>query len=324
MGYPDFVCMGFQKCGTTTLYDIFRQHPQVALCRDVKEPMYYRAPVFEYLGLGHRYYKSRYFGHLNARDRRLKGEINAGLTYGGCARRVKHYYPKDVKMIFMMRNPIDRSYSAYKYFLARGFLPKAAVLYDDAHGHAQGFDHYVHFVIDNPKQRSKIMKTRQRYMVLSQSNYASCLRDYLDTFDVSQMHFMIFEEFIQDQHESCRELYRFLGVTDAPGIAYDIRANEGNERVVSPFRARQYLVDKSLNYAFYDLAAMPHWIPKVYDAFEKHHMRVRNKCLKLDEDKSKVLPETRQYLEEYFEPEVREMEKLIGRNLHTVWNFTNV
>ena len=28
---PDFVCIGFQKCGTTTLYDLLKQHANIYL-----------------------------------------------------------------------------------------------------------------------------------------------------------------------------------------------------------------------------------------------------------------------------------------------------
>lgn len=43
---PDFVCIGFQKCGTTTLYDLLKQHANIYLTEDVKEPMFYRVPGF--------------------------------------------------------------------------------------------------------------------------------------------------------------------------------------------------------------------------------------------------------------------------------------
>ena len=41
---PDFICIGFQKCGTTSLYDLLKQHPNVYLTEDVKEPMFLPGP----------------------------------------------------------------------------------------------------------------------------------------------------------------------------------------------------------------------------------------------------------------------------------------
>ena len=34
-----FICIGFQKCGTTSLYDLLKQHSDIYLTEDVKEPI---------------------------------------------------------------------------------------------------------------------------------------------------------------------------------------------------------------------------------------------------------------------------------------------
>ena len=62
---PDFICIGFQKCGTTSLYDLLKQHPNVYLTEDVKEPMFYRVPLVRRI-LGASWYEKRYFGHYEA------------------------------------------------------------------------------------------------------------------------------------------------------------------------------------------------------------------------------------------------------------------
>lgn len=321
MGYPDFVCMGFQKCGTTTLYDILAQHPQVALCRDVKEPMYYRIPAATVPGFGSVYYRKRYFGHVRPGDPRKKGEVNAGLTFSGCADRLKRHMSHDTKMIFMLRNPVDRSYSAYKYFLARGFLPAHVVEYDARFGHARGFDHYVHSVLKHPYKRDQIMKQRMHYLIFSQSNYMACISELLDTFDVRNMKFVIFEEFVADQHQACREIYDFVGIQDSDEINYQIRANEGCDCAVSGLHTRCFYFVKGIRYFFYDLLAMPHWAPGVYQRFENAYQRIRRRCLIPDKDKSKVLPSTRRYLEAYYGRDICNLEKLIGRDLHEVWSI---
>ncbi len=321
MGYPDFVCMGFQKCATTTLYDLLKQHPQIVLCRDVKEPMYYRVPLFSFFGQGKRFYKWRYFGHVEEGDKRLKGEVNAGLTFTNCAKKVSRNMPPDTKMIFMMRNPVDRSYSSYKYFLARGFLTRDAVKYDIEHGHAAGFDHYVHDVLDNPKKRSKVMDKRFKYLVFSQSNYAACIREFLSTYDVKNMNFVIFEDFVRHEHEQCREIYSFLGIEDAPDIQYDLQSNESAEKPVSPVKSKCFMFLKGCNHFLYDLCCITHWSPWLYDKFRLGYNKARSKCLAEDTDRSKVLPETRAYLKKYYDADVRDLEQLTARDLRTIWNW---
>ena len=320
MDCVDLICMGFQKCGTTTLFEIFRQHPDVVLCRDVKEPMYYRVPFFiQMIGRGQKYYNWRYFAHVTDDDPRMRGEINAGLTFTHCAEKLNRDLDRDVKMIFMMRNPADRSYSAYKYFLARGFLPEKDIDYDLEHGHAQGFDHYCHSVLDDRSQRSKIMKKRLKYLVFSQSNYAACIEDYLKYFPKTNMKFVIFEEFIKDQHAACLDIYDFLGLKDYDSIDYSVRANEGNEKPVSGHMARKFKVRKGWNYAFYEFMNITKWAPGLYGIYKRYFERFRDRTLVPDDDRSPMYPQTRDYLMRYYRKDIKRLEGITGKDLTAIW-----
>lgn len=318
MAWPAFVCAGFQKCGTTTLYEILKQHPEVALCRDVKEPMYYRIKGVRALG-GKRYYQKRYFGHIEEGDRRVLGEVNAGLTFGGCAECVARDYPRDTKFVFMMRNPVDRCYSAYRYFLARGFLPARTVRDDAERGHAAAFDAYVHEILDDEDRRGQVMDKRLKYLVFSQSEYVACISEYLERFPKRNMHFVFFEDFIADQHASCRELYRFLGISDCDGVDYGRHDNNTKERATNPIWARVFWAVKGVNYFFRDILAMEHWWPAAYRQYRRLYEWCRRHTLSEDDDRSKMLPETRAYLEDYYRPMVRDLEKIAGRDLSGVW-----
>ena len=317
--WPAFVCTGFQKCGTTTLFGILSQHPDVALCRDVKEPMYYRVLGLRRIG-GKRYYQARYYGHLQAGERRLVGEVNAGLNFTACAEKVARDFGPETKFVFMMRNPVERSYSAYRYFLARGFLPFHVVRYDRKLGHARAFDRYVHEVLDNPSHRACIMRKRLKYLVFSQSNYARCIREYLQHYPLGNMHFMVFEEFVDDQHAACRELYDFLGVDDAPDIDYARHANCKPERAVSGPHAKLMQWAKGfVHYAFDEFLAMRHWAPRLSAWCERRYQGLRRRCVKPDEDGAKMLPITRAYLQDYYNDEVRDLEVLLNRDLSEIW-----
>ncbi|MCC8136943.1 MAG: sulfotransferase domain-containing protein [Clostridiales bacterium] len=315
---PEFLCMGFQKCGTTTLFEILKQHREVVLCRDVKEPMYYRVQGLWFIGR-QRYYQWRYYGHIAPDDTRRCGEINAGLTFTGCAKKICRDFSPDTKLIFMMRNPVDRAYSSYKYFLARGFLPKGAVLEDRKYGHAEAFDRYVHSVLDDPAQERQIMRKRLKYLVFSQSCYSTCIQEYLDFFPKENIRLVFFEEFVQDEKAACRELFDFIGIGEDESVDYSIRANEGNERAFSDSAAKRFQIIKGFHYGFYEFAALPYWLPNAYKKFRGYYDRKRQESFLPDEDKSAMLPKTREYLEAYFAEEVRGIERLSGRNLDSLW-----
>ncbi len=315
---PEFLCMGFQKCGTTTLFEILRQHKDVVLCRDVKEPMYYRVEGLWFFGRKW-YYKRRYYGHIAKDDPRRCGEVNAGLTFTGCAKKICHDFSPDTKLIFMMRNPVDRAYSSYKYFLARGFLPKGCVEMDQKYGHAEAFDRYVHTVLDDPAQEKQIMKSRLKYLVFSQSKYYSCIREYLDHFPRKNIRLVFFEEFVREEKAACKELFDFIGISGDESLDYSIRANEGNERATSSHAAWTFKIIKGFNYGFYEFVALTYWLPNAYRRFKGFYDRKRQEYFLPDEDKSQMLPRTRKYLEAYFADEVRQIEKLSGKDLSELW-----
>ncbi len=320
---PKFICMGFQKSGTTSLFEILESHPQVQLCRDVKEPMFYRVPVFSSIMTKY-YYEWRYWGPVKEGDTRMRGEVNAGLTFTRCAKKLEKDLDHSTKMIFMMRNPVNRTYSAYKYFLSRGHLPRGFVEYDNEHGHAQGFDHYAHYMLDNPKRRERIMRRRLQYLVFSQSNYATCIQDYLDRgFSSENMLFIVFEEFVRDERGACREVYDFLGIDDNDDAPYGVRANEGNERGISSWKCKKVNILKGTRIFLYDLIFMSHWAPNAFARFDRYYDRMRHEGIVDDPDYGqKMLPETRSYLMDYFEDEVMRLEKITGRDdLHTIWGY---
>ncbi len=315
---PAFLCIGFQKCGTTTMYDLLRQHRGIVLTRDVKEPMYYRVKGFRAIG-GKQWYENRYFGHIRPGDTRVCGEINAGLAFTHCAEKIGADFPRDTKLIFMMRNPVDRCYSAYKYFGALGFLPMADVEYDLRYGHAEGFDHYVRRVLDDPYQRSAIMKKRLKYLCFSQGNYSQCIQEFLRYFPRENMKFIVFEEFVRDQQGVCRALYDFLGVDDDPTVQYDLRSNEGVLRAASPLHSKIRVSDGGIHYFFHEFLDLSRRLPSAYRWYDTMHRKLQSKCIVEETDFSGMKPETRARLEQYYRRQVRGVEKLMHRDLHEIW-----
>lgn len=387
MTEPSFICIGFQKCGTTSLYDLLKQHPLIYLTEDVKEPMFYRAPFFRLI-LGAGWYHKRYFGHLEearrqpAEIRRQRsegvglltgrrggkngsipkdsaasgraavsegmaasgriadsgraaafsgasetsapvtlypGEINAGLAFNGCARWLGRDFSRDTRLIFMMRDPADRCYSAYKYFLALGFLPMSVVADDRKRGYAAAFDSYVRSVLLNPRRRRDIMRNRMHYLCFSQGNYARCIREYLRYFPRENMKFIFFEEFVQDEEGVTRELLDFLQIPEAPGMSYNVKSNETNFRPVSPIRSKFLRLLQGTFYLCYEFLDLSRRCPGFFRRFMSFFDWSMSTCTRPETDTSKMLPSTRRLLNRYYRREMKQVEKLAGRKLPDRW-----
>lgn len=108
--YPDFLIIGALKSGTTSLYQYLINHSEI-VSSDIKETNYFS---WQY-GKGVKYYL-RHFP--------LKGNLNGRRVFEACphyladpaaSKRISQILPK-VKMIAILRDPIDRAVSNYNYF----------------------------------------------------------------------------------------------------------------------------------------------------------------------------------------------------------------
>lgn len=104
---PDFLIIGAQKSGTTSLAGALRQHPDVFIPR-IKEAHHFdRASDADLCGPRYRDFFAAWSGE------RLIGEATPEYLPGRRPmRRIIEHLP-EVKAIAVIRNPVDRAYSAY-------------------------------------------------------------------------------------------------------------------------------------------------------------------------------------------------------------------
>lgn len=312
--YPNFLCVGFPKCGTTTFYQLLKQHRQIELTRDVKEPQYYyKKSLYKH---GFRWYEQRYYGHIQRTNNIVIGEINPSLTTEKCAYRISENFPNDTKFIFLMRNPIDRSYSAFKYLVpVKWFSFK--YIYKDIHlGHSKAFDLYIDKLLD--KSKKKIMSSRNKYTVLSLGNYYFCIKEYMKYYPKKNMKFIIFEEFIKDPKKTIKEVCEFLDLKEDNYIRYNFKTNEGNKRARSVlgcyiigllYRIYFYLVENfSINTSY----------EYIYRKLIKFYNFTNNFFLIPDDD-NKIGNVTRKKLENYYRADKNKLQKLIQKDLDQLW-----
>lgn len=117
---PDFLIVGAAKCGTTTIYDEIGRHPQVRLPTN-KEPaiLHFATSVDDALKL-----YNRHFSGLG-RDV-VTGEASTAYTQAPQQKQVhdlaKDVFNSDCKIIYCVRDPIDRIRSHLMHDLTVGRL----------------------------------------------------------------------------------------------------------------------------------------------------------------------------------------------------------
>jgi len=120
----DFLIIGTQKAGTTSLFQYILQHPDIYFS-EVKEVNYF---VYDHLyAKGERYYHSFFSGY---RTQKIIGSAYVHmLPCVKCVDRVYHYNPR-MKFIVMLRNPSERAVSAYEYAIRNGWENAATTLHE--------------------------------------------------------------------------------------------------------------------------------------------------------------------------------------------------
>jgi len=210
---PSFLLVGGQRCGTTSLYRALLQHPSIASATFHKGVNYFDVNYER----GPRWYR----GHFPLRR---PGGTTAPLVFDASGyymfhphapRRIVHDLP-DVKIVAMVRDPVERAYSAYQHEFMRGFeteqFARALELEDD-----RVLPELDRMLNDQNYQSS----THRHQAYRRRGQYAQQLQSFIGALGPSQVFVMESEAFFDDpQHEYAR-LLQFLGLVDGCSTRFD-------------------------------------------------------------------------------------------------------
>jgi hypothetical protein len=123
---PSFLIIGAQRAGTTSLYRYLDTHPDVVWPRSTRSEVYWSKELHFFddrfwRGLG--WYRAFFPLELTRRVARLRGQDRVAaeaspsyLFHPAVPERVAASLP-DVRLIAVLRNPVDRAYSHYQLML---------------------------------------------------------------------------------------------------------------------------------------------------------------------------------------------------------------
>jgi hypothetical protein len=117
MQAPTFVVIGAQRCGTTSLFEHLRQHPDVFI-PPVKELSFFvDGPRWR---LGPSWYEAQFAGAGAATH---LGDVSPGYSMfpvgTGAVERLASHVPR-ARLIYSVRHPVDRMISAYWFLRSQG------------------------------------------------------------------------------------------------------------------------------------------------------------------------------------------------------------
>lgn len=202
LSLPDFLCIGAQKSGTTWLAENLRCHPQVCLPMREKggESHYFDREFHRSL-----HYYSKLF---MLTDDYIQGEIIPAYSILPIDRIkfIRKIMP-NVKLIFLMRNPIDRAWS--QAFMNLVSLPQRKF---ETVNESEFYQHFQ-------SERS-----------LKRGDYLTIVDNWLSVFPQKQLYIGFFEDIINSPQKLMLDIFSHIGVsTDVDWNNFPL-----NKRILPP------------------------------------------------------------------------------------------
>ena len=233
---PSFLIVGAQRCGTTSMYKTLSQHPMV-----LPAVLHKGAHYFD-TGYGHgpAWYRGHFPLHVTARraapapDRLpITGESSPYYMFHPlAAERIAADLP-GVKLLVLVRDPVERAYSAYAHERARGFetepferaleLEPVRLAGEEAR------------LVADPAYQSH---SHQHHAYVTRGRYADQLRRLEGLCGRNRMHVVDSQRFFTDPEPVFAEVVDFLGIGAAGGIVFDKHNSRPRSPMPDSVRAR--------------------------------------------------------------------------------------
>lgn len=209
---PTFLVAGAGRSGTTGLVEGLRTHPEVFVT-DPKEPQFFayhgtradfRAPgdeatINRVAVTDEQAYLALFEG--TTRPCRGDGSVSTLYHHDRAIPKILEMNP-GMRIVIILREPVDRAYSAYQYMRARGFETEATFLPAfEAEGErrAAHWHHLWHYE--------------------SMSRYADAVGAFLAAFPREQVGVWFYDDLQADYEGTVARVLRFVGAPPAPGEA---------------------------------------------------------------------------------------------------------
>ena len=195
----DFILAGAQKSGTTALHYFFEKHPRITM-GDQQEIHFFDdddlfSATVDY-DLLHRHFRPV------ARST-IAGECSPSYLYWRPAAERIWKYNAQIKLLFLLRNPIDRAFAHWNMQRFKGREP-------------------LDFFDAVKEEKSRIAgappREARRFAYVDRGFYVPQLERFFRFFSREQMMIIKFEKFREEQRETLDSIFSFLGVKPLPSF----------------------------------------------------------------------------------------------------------
>lgn len=294
-GKLDFLVPGFQKCGTTSIYYALKKFSDIYLsskkenhyfewCDKVEEPFKVLEDV--------------YFNDI--REGQIVGIVEASYTEK--AQRIYDTFGGDIKLVFLLRNPVNGAFSDFMMMCRDGSIEveEAFQKYNGIFS-VEMFDEYIEY---------------QKSLAYDNFNYAHWVSEFMDYFPREQIKIVFLEELLRNPREEMNDILKHIGSANKYDADELPHVNEGKFVMADIEGYRSTRQRTALAQELRGMRSSDIQFDEKYEAYVSLFMK-ESTAKKLYN--IKMLPEQREKTESYYYDSVRELEKLLDKDLSKLW-----
>lgn len=300
MPLPNTILIGAQKAGTTSIYDWLMQHPDVCGHVDVKDFAFF-AKDFHY-NKGLKSLSNRFAKYYKNEKIILHGSVEY-IFFDKALARIKKDCP-NARFILILRDPVERLYSAFRYFKKMQLEVE---------------DNLLSASIDKREERmhSDNYAIKNSLTYIDHGLYAKQLKSFYKYFSPEQIHICFFDDLKEHKEKLINRIYNFLEVSDSFEPNFVIKNMTGKVRnnllqkvLFKRSKLRKFMVDNILDYIFpLQKRTELRWKLKEWNTIKKDVKSSK---------KEKMSDLERQTLLRYFIKDIEELEDMLNVDL-TKW-----
>ncbi|HLQ28236.1 MAG TPA: sulfotransferase domain-containing protein [Ktedonobacteraceae bacterium] len=208
---PDFIIIGTMRGGTTSLYSYLTDHPSIG-------PAYMKEVHFfdVYYHKGLHWYRSqfpssvqKYYSERVQKQQFITGEASPYyLFHPHAPKRIARVLPQ-VKLVVLLRNPVNRAYSHYYHELAGGY---ETLSFEEAIRREE--ERIGKEAKKLAKNEQYISYSHRHYSYLARGIYVDQLKIWMDLFPREQFLILKSEDFYTDPASGLKQCLEFVNIAE--------------------------------------------------------------------------------------------------------------
>ena len=288
---PNLLIVGAAKSGTTSLHNYLNQHPDIYMSEH-KEPHFLINSDIGVKRVHKAVIELNDYKEMFMTDDSYKYKGESSVMYLAfpeiCIKNIKRFLMKDIKVIIMLRNPVERAFAGYLHNLR--YNPSEILSFEDAIDQSEARYHI-----------EKDMTPDTRYLHVGM--YSSQVKLFVDTFN-ENVHVILYDDYVRDINSCINEVFDFLDVERVPVDT-----------------SRRYMVDGWMfkNKILRDLFISQNKIKSIVKKLLSNKVlrnSVKNRLMNLSISKTpEMSKKIRDRLVKYYKDDIIELSELLKRDL---------